>query len=418
VSHCDDRRATVYATIRARLGQRDRSRDRSRVRILSRREYTQAVRKRYSKIQSKHERGRVLDEYMLTTNCHRKHAIRTLGRAPAALGRQQRRSKFDDAAINALVMIWRAAGKPCSTRLLAMLRLWLPAAQRSHGVLESIGELLLSASARSFDRLLRPYRSSEKERSCRGMAASSRIKRHIPIRSQPWDLKVETGLCEVDTVWHSGESSQGNFAYSVNVTDISSGWTEARATLGKQPLQITEKLKEIRSSFPFPVSGLDSDNGGEFLNDHYLRWCRTNKIAPTRSRPGVKNDNAYIEQKNCANVRKVFGDRRIDTRLAVDLMNELYRNELRVYWNYFQASAKLRERGARKSRRHDDPQAPLDRIIKLRAVGYEKAVELIAHRDSIDPFELSASIKAKVLAIVASPLPGERNDLGGQLSFW
>ncbi len=250
------------------------------------------------------------------------------------------------------------------------------------------------------------------------MALSSRIKRHIPIRSELWDLRVQTGLCEVDTVWHSGESCQGNFAYSVNVTDISSGWTEARATLGKQPLQITEKLKEIRSSFPFPLRGLDSDNGGEFLNDHYLQWCSTNEIAPTRSRPGVKNDNAYIEQKNYANVRKIFGDQRIDTQVAVDLMNDLYRNELRVYWNYFQASSKLRERGGRKTRRHDDPQTPLDRIIKLGAVDDGKAVELIAHRDSIDPFKLSASIKAKVLAIVASLLSAERNGQVSQLSLW
>ena len=205
-----------------------------------RREYTEAARNRYSETESKHERGRVLDEYVLATNCHRKHAIRTLRRVPAAREHRQRRSKFDDAAIAALVMIWRAAGKPCSTRLLAMLPLWLPAAQRSHGVAESVGGLLLSASARSFDRLLKTYRSNEKERSCRGIALSSRIKRHIPIRSEPWGLKAETGLCEVDTVWHSGESCQGVFAYSVNVTDISSGWTEARATLGKRPRLIIE----------------------------------------------------------------------------------------------------------------------------------------------------------------------------------
>ena len=131
----------------------------------------------------------------------------------------------------------------------------------------------------------------------------------------------------------------------------------------------------------------------------------------------MKNDNAYIEQKNYMNVRKVFGKQRIDTPLAVDLMNDLYRNELRVYWNYFQASSKLQERGDLRTRRHDNPQTPLDRIIKLRAVGDERAVELIAHRESMDPFELSAAIKAKVLAIIASPLPAGRNGVGSQLSL-
>jgi hypothetical protein len=251
------------------------------------------------------------------------------------------------------------------------------------------------------------------------VALSSRIKRCIPIRSEPWGLETASGLCEVDTVWHSGESRQGSFAYSINVTDIASGWTEARATLGKRPLQITDKLKEIRSSFPFSLKGLDSDNGGEFLNEHYFKWCSANKIAATRSRPGVKNDNAYIEQKNYANVRKFFGDQRIETQAAVDLMNDLYRNELRIYWNYFLTSSKLKERSDQRARTHDEPQAPLDRIIKLRAIGDEKAAELTAHRDSIDPFELSASINAKVLAIVALPLPvADTNDLRGQLSFW
>jgi hypothetical protein len=151
---------------------------------------------------------------------------------------------------------------------------------------------------------------------------------------------------------------------------------------------------------------LDSDSGSEFINQHCLNWCADNELQFTRSRPYHKNDNAHVEQKNWTHVRKIFGWKRIDDPTAIQAMDELYRNELRLFMNYFQPSVKLVERvrvGSRVQRKYDTPKTPCDRLIALNVLSPEQAAAMRAHRESLDPFALSAAIEAKVAAVLATP---------------
>ena len=374
----------------------------------ARREYAADMRERYAKARSKSARSRLLDEFMAATNCHRKHAIRALNHAPAPRTQRERVSRFDAAVVAALVQIWRFSGYPWSRRLKALLPLWLPSAQTSLNLSKRVIGVLRSMSARSMDRALQPHRVELRKRIYGRTKPGTLLKHQVPIRSERWDT-TETGWCEVDTVAHCGESGFGEFAFSLNVTDVASTWTETRAVLGKAQLRITEMLEEIRLSAPFALRGIDSDSGSEFINHHCVRWCQQHHLSFTRGRPYKKNDNAYIEQKNWTNVRKIFGYKRIDSPAAIDAMNELYREDLCLFMNYFQPSVKLIERvriGSRVRRIYDAPTTPLDRLIALKAIRREHVIELLRHRRSLDPFKLAARIEEKIRAILSLPATG------------
>jgi hypothetical protein len=207
------------------------------------------------------------------------------------------------------------------------------------------------------------------------------------------------GFIEIDTVSHSGNSASGLFVYSVNQTDILTGWGETRAVLGKGEKAIGLSIEEMEQYLPFKLLGLDADNGGEFINRHIQKICTNKNIQFTRGRPYKKNDNAHIEQKNWTHVRKIFGWNRFDTQKVVDLMNNLYRNELRLFMNLFLPSTKLvtkKRVGSQTKRQYDNPSTPLDRLIAS-GHGYSNKIELLkALRDKIDPFNLSKSIDEKV----------------------
>lgn len=142
-------------------------------------------------------------------------------------------------------------------------------------------------------------------------------------------------------VSHSGSSAAGDFIQSLNCTDIHTTWTETRAVMGKGQALTLDAISDIKNSLPFALLGIDSDNGSEFINYHLKRFCDNNKIQFTRSRPYKKDDNAHIEQKNWTHVKKIFGYQRYDTKYALNLMNDLYSNELQLFHNFFQPSVKL-----------------------------------------------------------------------------
>jgi hypothetical protein len=215
----------------------------------------------------------------------------------------------------------------------------------------------------------------------------------------------EPGWCEIDTMTHCGASSGGDFACSVNLTDIATGWTETRAVQGKGQLAVLAAIDEMRSALPFALLGLDSDSGSEFINGHCSQWCAKHGVAFTRSRPYRKNDNAHIEQKNFTHVRKVLGWQRLGGDRTVAAMNELYRSDLRLLMNLFQPSVKLVERirtGSRVRRSYDAAATPLDRLHALRP---DLAAKLVARRNELDPISLSESIDAQVAAILAHESP-------------
>lgn len=369
------------------------------------RHYAHEMRKRYRKA-PRAERGRLLDEFVVVTGYHRKYAIGLLGSEPRPRSKPPGRpSRISAEVVDALVKVWRAADYPWSVRLVALLPTWLPYARRHFTLPEAVEAIVRSMSARSIDRALRPHKTALKRRLYGRTKPGTLLKHQIPVRTERWDT-TEVGWCETDTVAHCGESVDGEFAFSVNLTDVASTWTETRAVLGKSQRFVVDALEEARCRLPFELRGIDSDSGAEFINNHCFEWCRTHGLAFTRGRPYRKNDNAYIEQKNWTHVRKIFGWKRIDAPEAVALLNQLYRNELRLFLNYFQPSVKLIERrrvGSRVKRIYDEPKTPFQRLIELGTLTVEKRTLMQSERDRLDPFDLSAAIEAKVRQILSIP---------------
>ena len=215
------------------------------------------------------------------------------------------------------------------------------------------------------------------------------------------------GFAEVDLVSHSGNSASGEFAYSLNLTDVHTGWTETRAILGKGRQAVLDALQEIQAALPFPLRGINSDNGSEFINWHVGVWCARHEVPFSHSRPYKKDDNAYIEQKNWTHVRKLMGWDRYDTPQAVEAMNDLYRHELRLWLNLFQPSAKLLKKvrvGSKLRRRYDVPRTPLDRLVASEGNDSDYLTSrnnLLHRREELDPFALSRQIEAKLQRVYA-----------------
>ena len=271
----------------------------------------------------------------------------------------------------------RQRGYPCSARLKALIKLWLPWIRKQFQLKQQVEKQLLSISARQMDRRLKDKKGQVGRRMYGRTKPGTLPKHHIPIRTDNWDIKTP-GWTEVDTVSHSGNSADGEFAYTINQTDILTTWVESRA-VGKTEDVMVEGLDEMAHALPFPLKGLDSDNGSEFVNWHIWRYCKRNKIQPFRGRPYKKDDNAYIEQKNWTHVRKLMGWDRYDTQEAVDAMNDLYRNELRLFMNLFMPSMKLirKERiGSKLKRYYDKPLTPFERVIASKKGDPIKITEL------------------------------------------
>ncbi|MFH0807089.1 MAG: transposase family protein [Elusimicrobiota bacterium] len=227
------------------------------------------------------------------------------------------------------------------------------------------------------------------------------LKHQIPIKTDSWNVH-KPGFTETDLVSHSGDKADGDFIHSCNLTDIKTTWTETRAIMGKGQFETFTALQKIINSFPFPIKGIDSDNGSEFINWHLAKFCNDNKIQFTRSRPYEKNDNGHIEQKNYTHVRKMFGYFRYDTEQAKMSMNNLYKNELRLVQNLFQPSVKLIKKtqvGSKFKRRYDKPLTPSQRLANCKGVNPYKLAQLNKLVNTLDPFELSEIIDKNISRI-------------------
>jgi hypothetical protein len=221
------------------------------------------------------------------------------------------------------------------------------------------------------------------------------LKHQVPIRTfSDWD-QVQPGYFEMDLVGHYGGSAEGDYCFTLDLTDVATGWTELAAVQNKAQIWVFEALQELRERLPFPVLGLDSDNGSEFINHHLIRFCKQERIAFSRSRPYQKNDTCYVEQKNWSIVRRFVGYARFDTEQARHTLNELYRL-LRDYNNFFLPSMKLIEKtrdGAHVHRRHDTPQTPYQRVLKSPEVSSATKRRLTLHYRKLNPAALHRQIR-------------------------
>ncbi len=346
---------------------------------------------------SRAEKQRMLDEFCQVTRYHRKSALRLLnGPRPAQKPPAPRRRSrtYGTRVIQVLAAIWRAAGYPWSVRLKALLPLWLPWARPRFRLTPALEEQLLQVSPRQMDRRLAPYRRPGRTGRFGGTKPGRLLKHHIPLRTDRWDVRVP-GFTEIDLVAHGGESGDGEFAHSLNLTDIHTTWVETRAVLGRGQVRVQAALEELRQALPFRLQGIDSDNGTEFINAHLYAYCQRHGIQFTRGRPYKKDDNAHIEQKNWTHVRRLLGYVRYDAPAAVAAMNALYRQELRLVQNLFLPSVKLVRKlrvGSRIRRVYDQPQTPFERVCACPEADPAKVAHLAALRAQLDPFALAAAI--------------------------
>jgi len=371
----------------------------------ARREYLEAIRRRYRKARKKDKKP-ILDEFCTNCGYHRKYAIRLLGLPPRPrVNHPGAKPIYDsEALLLALKRIWFATDQMCSKKLKAAILLWLPHYEQEYGALpESVKTQLLAISARSIDRLLKPVRAQSARRRLCGTKPGTLLKNQISIRTEHWDI-TRPGFVEADTVAHCGNTLAGDFVWSLTLTDILSGWTENRATWNKGALGVMTQIQDIEAQLPFPILGFDCDNGSEFLN-HYLHRYLANRPSPaqfTRSRPYHKNDSAHVEQKNWTHVRQLFGYDRFDKPQLVDLMNNLYHNEWRIFQNFFCPTLKLKEKqriNSKYIKKYHPPATPCQRLLESDHVSIETKDQLITTFLNTNPFDLRKTIQAKLKMI-------------------
>ncbi|MFS3137329.1 integrase catalytic domain-containing protein [Gluconacetobacter sacchari] len=287
------------------------------------------------------ERVSILDEFVAVSGFHRKHASRLLRgvRARSRPDRQNRRV-YDDATREALIMAWEASDRICSRRLKALLPVLLEAMER-HGYATptaGIRTKLLTMSAATIDRVLSHGKARPGGR--RRKTGVPATRRSIPVRTYDgWDDPAP-GFMEMDLVLHSGGTLKGSYVQTLVLTDIASGWTECVPLLVREQHLLIRVLDGVRARLPFPLRGIDVDNDSVFINETLKDYCARHDIEFTRSRPYPKNDQAWVEQKNGAVVRRAIGYRRYEGLEGARILSMLY-EALRGYVNFFQPSFKL-----------------------------------------------------------------------------
>ncbi len=370
-----------------------------------RRAYLEAIRERY-RMANKQAKTLMLDEFCEVCGYNRKYAIRLLGQQrKGSRGRPGRKPVYRSREfIKALRRIWLATDQMCSKKLVAAIPLWLPFYKPNYGKLpDDIEVKLLSISAATIDRRLASIRAKTRPRGLCATKPGRLLRNQIPIRTHNWDIS-QPGFFEADTVAHCGNSLAGDFIWSLNLTDIHTGWTECRATWNNGSTGVIEQIKNIQQGLAFELKGFDCDNGSEFLNHHLFRYFTEHKpiIKFTRSRPYKKNDNAHVEQKNWSHVRHLLGYDRLENPESVELINDLYANQWSLFQNHFCPTLKLIEKkriNSRYYKKYEKPRTPYQRLMESTHIPENNKKALKKLHQTLDPFKLKRQIDRQLKAI-------------------
>jgi hypothetical protein len=393
--------------------------------MAERRAVTKLMAERYARA-SKAAKATMLDELCALTGWTRRHARRSLTAAlepPVRRGPRPRPRIYGPEVLEPLRFVWATwTVRPAS----AWRRSWAEAVQalERHGELELGSEVrskLLAMSSATIDRALAPDRARLRVKGRSGTKPGSILRRQIPIRTfADWD-DARPGFCEIDLVAHDAGSPFGEYCQTLDLTCVATGWTEPRA-LGKTAQRwVHEAIAEIREVLPFPLLGLDSDNGAEFINMQLFAYCAEHAITFTRSRPYRKNDNCYVEQKNWPVVPQQVGYARYDTPAELEALGELY-EVLRLYVNFFQPQMKLVSKtreGAKVTKRFDRPRTPYQRVMRSPHVEDSVKAELRRIYLELNPARLKRDLvrcQTRLLQLAAAkttreevrPRPGPR----------
>src|SRR6266850_2598744 len=364
------------------------------------------MRRRYLTAGLEHK-GKLIDEAVSLLGYHRKAAIRALNgsaRASVSIATGRPREYEAKELLPVLRKIWRAADYPCGRRLTAMLPDWVAGYEQYEKSLpEGIKEPLLQASARTLDRLLQPLRAQRGRPSL--TRPGSLLRQHIPIRGSIWE-EGKAGWLEVDTVALCGGSVAGDFIWMVDAVDYVTAWVSVRAMWNRGQAGTLAALRDMEAGLPFPLLGLDSDNGGEFLNYHVLRWLqkRPRPVFMTRSRPYKKDDNAHVEQKNWTHIRQCFGYERHDNPEVVELINALVKGAYGQLLNYFHASLKLERKErteGRLTRIYGAAKTPFARVLASPEVTPQTKLRLEKEKSQLNPFALKRQVDQSLKKVAA-----------------
>jgi hypothetical protein len=375
--------------------------------MAERRAVTREMAIRYRKAPKK-QKQLMLDELCALTGWHRDHARRALRTEWAApkLDRRRRRQRtrrrrrpvYDERLIGIVRMAWAVLDGPCGKRLAPALPELISALER-HGELRITATekaLLLKISPATIDRRLAAERAAFEFKGRSGTKPGGLLKHQIPIRTfADWN-EDRPGFVEIDLVGHEGGNARGDFCQTLTMTDIATGWTENLAVRNKAQRWVFQAITRCRRRLPFPLLGIDSDNGAEFINANLHTYCFYEKITFTRGRTSTKNDNCYVEQKNWSVVRRAVGYRRYDTTDELQTLNALY-DQLRLITNYFIPQAKLVSKtrdGAKVTKRYDTPKTPYQRLLEHPDVDAMTKILLGANYRALNPAQLRRDIGA------------------------
>jgi hypothetical protein len=322
------------------------------------------------------------------------------GPKPKGLKKPGRRKEYQGEVVTVLTRTWEICGRVCSKRLKPFLPEIVEVLEHHQELVltPEVKSQLLKMSRATIDRCLKPARFEEKAHGLSTTKPGTLLKKNIPIRTfADWD-DARPGFVEVDLVAHCAESVEGQFLNTLTTTDISTGWTDCEAVLHRSQLLVFQAIQNMRQRLPFPLLGLDSDNGGEFINDILYRYCQEQQITFTRSRPYKKNDQAHVEQKNWSVVRHVIGYDRFESPQELELLNSIY-TDLRLYVNFFQPVLKLigkEQVGKRTVKRYDEAATPYQRVLRSDQVDLAAKARLCHQYLQLNPVRLRNEIDDKV----------------------
>jgi hypothetical protein len=366
----------------------------------SRKELVTAVQERYLKA-CKVGKKQILDEFVAATGYHRKYAIRILGHRPKIRGLKKpgRPKEYGPDVIRALATIWEICGCICSRRLKPFIPEMIEVLERCNElhVDEKTKAQLTRMSRATIDRCLRTVRTDHPH----GLSTTkpgTLLKSQIPIQTHTkWDDE-KPGFEEMDLVAHCGTTTEGQYLYTLTSTDIATGWTECLALPNKTQEAVSQAIQTLRQRLPFPLLGIDSDNGSEFINETLFRYCKAENISFTRSRPYQKNDQAHVEQKNWSVVRHTIGYNRLETTKQLEILASIH-DDLRFYINFFQPVLKLvgkKVANEKTVKLYDVPITPFRRMLASNHISIGAKASLIYSYQQLNPVALRRSIDQKV----------------------
>ena len=347
---------------------------------------------------SRSRKGSILDEFVSATGVTRKTAITLLRNPPSVTPkpRGKPRKRYGPDVSAALEMLWAIDGYICSARLVAALPLLieLVEAEGAWGFSEGVKAKLRTISVSTCDRLLRPHRASFRRQGLSRTRPGSMLKAQIPVRTWADWSETEPGYCEMDTVHHCDNDTGGQYVHTLNITDVLLGWTEFQALKNRSETLVSCGVDSVASRMPYPIKGLDSDSGGEFINEIMLRYCRDRGIAFTRSRPSYKNDQCRVEQKNRSVVRDNVGFDRFEGEEATRDLNAFYR-VLRLRVNYLQPCLMIESKervGSKIRKRYGLAKTPCQRALEHPALSEECKQVLREQLAGLTPMEIAKEI--------------------------